>query len=95
MNKKITMIYTICSVLVLAQVVSTVYNSSLAVFHGQHVAQLQAEKKQLQQEKALLKKQVAQQSALSQIATAALSQDYTNINTKFVVNTTTTAVALR
>ncbi len=95
MNTKITMIYAFSSFVVLAQIVSTVYNSSLVVFHGQEVAQLQSQKKQLLQEKAQLKKQIAEHTSLSQIASAALTQDYTNIQTHFVVDTTTIAVALR
>lgn len=77
-----------------AQAVATVYQSSLTVNHTASLSHLQQQRKELAQKKTILERQTASLLSLQQAQLAAATQDYATLVPAYTIAADTT-VALR
>lgn len=90
MNKKITAYYTMLIVVLTLQVVTTVVQASQVVSHGKKVAQVESQIQELSREKNKLVSQIAKESSLLSVASAADLNEYVEISSPLIITTSST-----
>lgn len=93
MNKKITLYYTTIALLLLFQVVSTVFQGSTIVGHGKKIAQTESQITALTAEKRQLTAAITQESSLITVASSVDMSVFTPIQSPLVISVHTTVAS--
>ncbi len=90
MNKALTFYYLIIASLLGWQVISTVYQGSLVVFHSREIHQLQAKKKQLIKQQLSVQEELSKTQSLTSLSLSNQLHEYTKISQPLAVSQLTT-----
>lgn len=88
---KLTVYYLIIAAIVAGKTLSTIYQRSVVIHHGNEVYDMQQEKMSLQQEKLALVSELSTKNSLQNIQSSANLAEYHAIDTTVVITTSALA----
>jgi len=92
---KLALYYILLAAIVIGKAGHTLYERSLVVHHGFTVSEYHSQQKELQQKKAQLVAQLAEQRSIVTVKNSATISDYTPISTVFVVTASRNVASLQ
>lgn len=84
-NKIIACYYLVLGLALVTKVATTVYSGSMVVDHGKKISKLEQQKRELDQNKSVLTREIAQNKSLERLTEVAQKNNYSPISRPIVI----------